>query len=52
VLEYNPAPPFQAGSPEGIPAEELQRMLKLMQPRMERRRAATCAAAAGLAAKV
>jgi cyclohexyl-isocyanide hydratase len=49
-IEYNPAPPFQAGSPEGIPPEELQRLRKVMQPGMDRRRTATCAAVARLEA--
>lgn len=48
-LEYNPAPPFHAGSPQGIPPEELQRLQKLIQPGVERRRAATLAAVARLA---
>lgn len=43
-LEYNPAPPFSAGSPEGIPAEELQMLQTLMQSGADRRRAGTLAA--------
>jgi cyclohexyl-isocyanide hydratase len=50
-LEYNPAPPFNAGSPEKIPADELQRLQKLMQPGVERRRAATMAAVKRLTEK-
>lgn len=50
-LEYNPAPPFNAGTPEGIPAEELQRLKTLIQPNVERRRAGTLAAVERLAQK-
>jgi cyclohexyl-isocyanide hydratase len=48
-LEYNPAPPFQAGSPETAPAEILALMTDRIAPHKQRRVAAVERAAARLA---
>jgi cyclohexyl-isocyanide hydratase len=48
-LEYNPAPPFQAGSPETAPAEILALMTGRIAPHKQRRVAAVERAAARLA---
>jgi cyclohexyl-isocyanide hydratase len=48
-LEYNPAPPFQAGSPETAPAEILALMRDRIAPHKQRRVAAVERAAARLA---
>ncbi len=45
-LEYNPAPPFAAGSPEIAPPEVLARLEPLLAPSRERRRVAMETAAA------
>jgi cyclohexyl-isocyanide hydratase len=46
ALEYNPAPPFNAGSPDTAPAEVLARLDSALGPSKERRRAAIAKAAA------
>lgn len=46
TLEYNPAPPFNAGSPDSAPPEVLERLKTLTAPSRERRRAAIEKAAA------
>ena len=48
ALEYDPPPPFAAGSPKTASPEEVQRLLKRTQPVLERRRAATQAAVSNL----
>jgi cyclohexyl-isocyanide hydratase len=45
-LEYNPAPPFDAGSPDSAPADVLARMLERIAPSQQRRRDAVARAAA------
>ena len=45
-LEYNPAPPFAAGSPEIAPPEVLARLEPLLAPSRDRRRVAMESAAA------
>lgn len=45
-MEYNPAPPFDAGSPETAPAEVLAMLQDRMRPAKERRLALARAAAA------
>ncbi|MFC3675094.1 DJ-1/PfpI family protein [Ferrovibrio xuzhouensis] len=47
-IEYDPAPPFNAGSPEGAGPEVVERMLPAMAPMLDKRRAATARAAARL----
>jgi cyclohexyl-isocyanide hydratase len=47
-LEYDPQPPFSAGSPRTASPEEVQRLQERMRPFLERRLAATKAAAARL----
>ncbi len=47
-IEYDPAPPFNAGSPAGAGAEVLERLRPAMAPMLERRLAATREAAARL----
>jgi len=44
-LEYNPAPPFDAGSPDTAPADVLARMLERIAPFQQRRREAIARAA-------
>jgi cyclohexyl-isocyanide hydratase len=44
-LEYNPAPPFNAGSPDTAPAEVLARMKERIAPSQARRREAVARAA-------
>jgi len=44
ALEYDPQPPFAAGSPKTASPDEVQRILQRSQPMLERRRAATNAA--------
>jgi cyclohexyl-isocyanide hydratase len=51
-LEYNPAPPFHAGSPETAPAEVLALMQERMAPHKQRRMEMIQRAAARLAEKV
>jgi cyclohexyl-isocyanide hydratase len=46
TLEYNPAPPFDAGSPKTAPAEVLAGVKALMAPWAERRNKAIAQAAA------
>jgi cyclohexyl-isocyanide hydratase len=46
TLEYNPAPPFNAGSPKTAPAEVLAGVMALMAPWAERRNNAIAQAAA------
>ena len=48
-LEYNPAPPFDSGSPDTAPPEILARLKQGNAPAQERRRAANRRAAARLA---
>ncbi|MGP9812763.1 DJ-1/PfpI family protein [Rhodopseudomonas sp. NSM] len=48
MLEYNPAPPFNAGSPETAPAEVLKMMKERMQGARQRRIGAIARAAARL----
>ncbi|WP_322516854.1 DJ-1/PfpI family protein [Rhodopseudomonas palustris] len=48
MLEYNPAPPFNAGSPETAPAEVLKMMKERMQGARQRRVDAIARAAARL----
>ena len=48
ALEYDPQPPFAAGSPKTASPEEVERLLKRTQPVLERRRAATQAAVSNL----
>jgi cyclohexyl-isocyanide hydratase len=48
-LEYNPAPPFNAGSPDTAPPEILARAKERMAPRQARRGEAIGRAAARLA---
>ncbi len=48
-IEYNPAPPFQAGSPTTAPPEILASYQELIVPAQARRKAAVDRAAAGLA---
>lgn len=47
-IEYDPAPPFAAGSPQGAGGEILERVRPAMAPMLEKRLAATRAAAARL----
>jgi len=47
-IEYDPQPPFAAGSPKTASPEEVQRLLKRTQSVSDRRRAATKAAASKL----
>jgi cyclohexyl-isocyanide hydratase len=47
-IEYNPAPPFDAGLPQSAGPEVLQRVQPAMAPMLEKRLAATRAAAARL----
>lgn len=47
-IEYDPAPPFRAGSPQGAGAQVLERLRPAMAPMLEKRLAATRAAAARL----
>jgi len=47
-LEYNPAPPFDAGSPDSAPADVVARMLERIAPSQQRRRDAVALAAARL----
>ena len=47
-LEYNPAPPFNAGSPETAPPEILARMKERIAPGVARRSEAIARAAARL----
>ena len=49
-LEYNPAPPFNAGSPDTAPVEIVARMKERIAPGQQRRRAAIDRAAARLEA--
>jgi cyclohexyl-isocyanide hydratase len=44
-LEYNPAPPFNAGAPETAPADILARMQERIAPNQQRRRDAVARAA-------
>lgn len=46
TLEYNPAPPFQSGSPDTAPPDVLARLETLIAPSRERRRMAVERAAA------
>jgi cyclohexyl-isocyanide hydratase len=48
ALEYDPQPPFDAGSPKTASPEEVQRLLQRSQALLDRRRAATKKAAARL----
>jgi cyclohexyl-isocyanide hydratase len=48
-LEYNPAPPFDSGSPDTAPPEILARLKERIAPAQERRRAANHRAAERLA---
>jgi cyclohexyl-isocyanide hydratase len=48
-LEYNPAPPFNSGSPDTAPAEILALMKEKIAPSRQRRNEATARAAARLA---
>jgi cyclohexyl-isocyanide hydratase len=48
-LEYNPAPPFNAGSPDTAPPEVLARMKERIAPSQARRREAVARAARGAA---
>ncbi|HEX6958488.1 MAG TPA: DJ-1/PfpI family protein [Ferrovibrio sp.] len=48
-IEYDPAPPFQAGSPEGAGAEIVAQLRSAMAAMLEKRRQATEAAARNLA---
>lgn len=50
-LEYNPAPPFQSGSPDTAPPEIRERLETLIAPSRARRRSAVEQAAARLAAR-
>ncbi|MEW6644127.1 MAG: DJ-1/PfpI family protein [Pseudomonadota bacterium] len=50
-LEYNPAPPFQSGSPDTAPREVLARLETLIAPSRERRRAAVEQAATRLSVR-
>jgi cyclohexyl-isocyanide hydratase len=45
-LEYNPAPPFSAGSPDTAPADVMERLGAALAPSRERRRVAVASAAA------
>jgi len=47
-IEYDPAPPFAAGSPEGAGPQVLERLRPTMAPMLEKRLTATRAAAARL----
>jgi hypothetical protein len=47
-LEYNPAPPFNSGSPDTAPPEILARMRERIAPFQQRRSEAIGRAAAGL----
>jgi cyclohexyl-isocyanide hydratase len=47
-LEYNPAPPFNAGAPETAPADILARMQERVAPTQQHRRDAVASAAARL----
>lgn len=49
-IEYDPAPPFQAGSPDRTDPAALQRLQQAMAPMLEKRLAATQKAAAKLGA--
>jgi len=48
-LEYDPHPPFQAGSPKTASPEEVERARQRMQASIERRHAASRIASARLA---
>jgi cyclohexyl-isocyanide hydratase len=48
VLEYNPQPPFNAGSPDTAPAEVLAMLKEKMAPSIVRRRESSQRAAARL----
>ncbi|MBN9013150.1 MAG: DJ-1/PfpI family protein, partial [Rhizobiales bacterium] len=48
VLEYNPQPPFNAGSPDTAPAEVLAMLKEKMAPSIARRRESSQRAAARL----
>ena len=48
LMEYNPAPPFTAGSPDTAPPDVLARLDKALAPSRERRHAAVETAAARL----
>jgi cyclohexyl-isocyanide hydratase len=50
-LEYNPAPPFDSGSPDTAPPDVLERMKQRIAAGRERRAAANQKAAAGLHAR-
>lgn len=47
AIEYQPAPPFQSGSPDTAPDEVLRAVSAASAPRLERRRAIVARAAAG-----
>lgn len=47
-IEYNPAPPFNAGSPEGAGPAVVEQLRPAMAPMLDKRRAATARAAARL----
>lgn len=47
-IEYDPAPPFSAGSPEGAGAAVVEQLRPAMAPMLDKRRAATARAAARL----
>lgn len=49
VLEYDPQPPFDSGSPEKAGPERVQRLRERMAPALESRRKANAEAAANLA---
>ena len=51
-LEYDPQPPFAAGTPRTASPEEVERLLHRMEPMIERRRAASRNAAAQLSRPV
>ena len=48
MLEYDPQPPFDSGSPEKAGAERVARLQQLMAPMLESRRKANEEAAARL----
>ncbi|MGE5152071.1 MAG: DJ-1/PfpI family protein, partial [Rhodospirillaceae bacterium] len=48
VLEYDPAPPFDSGSPEKAGPERVQRLRERLVPMLESRRKANAEAAARL----
>jgi len=49
VLEYDPQPPFDSGSPEKAGAERVKRIYERMAPLLQSRRKANAEAAARLA---